>query len=83
MRRRANATSARHERGIESPEMTDHLHHWPAIADHLGVKPDAARHLAKTQGLPVYRLGRTVAASRTAIDLWRRSRIVAAQAKPE
>ena len=59
--------------------MTDHLHHWTAIADHLGVKPDAARHLAKTQGLPVFRLGRTVAASRAKIDLWRSQRIAAAE----
>lgn len=64
--------------------MTDHLHHWTAIAEHLGVKPDAARHLAKTQGLPVYRLGRTVAASRAAIDLWRRSHLTNAEAmKPK
>jgi len=50
---------------------SDHLHHWSAIAAHLGVKPDAARHLAKTAGLPVFKLGtKTVAASRKAIDAW-------------
>lgn len=49
----------------------DHLHHWKAIASHLGVKPDAARHLARTEGLPVYKIGRkTVAASKASIRAW-------------
>ncbi len=49
---------------------SDHLHHWPAIAAHFGIKPDAARHLAKTQELPMFRIGKTVCASRAALDKW-------------
>lgn len=50
---------------------TDHLHNWTGIAAHLGIKPDAARHLAKTAGLPTFKIGtKTVAASRKAIDQW-------------
>jgi hypothetical protein len=48
----------------------DHLHHWQAIGAHLGIKPDAARNLAKTAGLPVFKIGKTVAASKAAINHW-------------
>ena len=49
----------------------DLLHHWKAIAGHIGVKPDAARHLAKTAALPVFKVGtKTVCASRAALDAW-------------
>ena len=49
----------------------DHLHGWRAIGDHLGIKPDAARHLAKTAGLPTFKIGKTVAGSRAKIEAWR------------
>ena len=55
-------------------EDPDHLHHWPAIGAHLGIKPDAARHLSRTQGLPTYRLGKTVCASKKALSEWLASR---------
>ena len=48
----------------------DHLHGWKAISDHLGIKPDAARHLARRAHLPTFKLGKTVAARRASIDAW-------------
>lgn len=49
----------------------DHLHGWIMIARYMGVKPDAARYLARSAGLPAFKLGtKTVAASRKAIDAW-------------
>lgn len=67
--------AAAHERDIECDKERDmdrdHLHGWKAIADHLGIKADAARHLGRTQGLPAFKIGtKTIAASRKAIDAW-------------
>lgn len=56
----------------------DHLHHLPAIAGHLGMKPDAVRHLHRTRGLPLHRMGRTVYANRSEIDQW----LAAQRARP-
>ncbi len=60
--------------------MSDHLHGWKAIANHLGLGVSAVRHIHRIDRLPVYRLGRTIAGSRAAIDLWRRNHIAAAEA---
>ena len=51
-------------------EKSDHLHGWKAIADHLGLKPDAARHLAKSSGLPAYKLpgNKTIRARRSRLN---------------
>lgn len=58
----------------------DLLLHWPAIGAHLGVKPDAARHLAKVEGLPTFKIGKkTVAASRASINAWVAAREAEAQ----
>ena len=59
---------------MEIHNQTDHLHGWKAIGAHVGLSPEAVRHLARTQGLPVYKLGKTVAASKAKIDAWREAR---------
>ena len=50
----------------------DLLHGWGAIAAACGgIKPSQARHLAKTAGLPVFKLGgKTVAARRSSLNKW-------------
>lgn len=48
----------------------DLLHGWKAIGDYLGMRPDAARHLARTAGLPIFRLpgNKTIRARRSVLD---------------
>lgn len=59
----------------------DHLHGWKAIGEHLGIKPDAARHLAREHGLPTFKIGkRAAAASKARISAWLAEREAAAHA---
>lgn len=69
---------------VERPASTEAglLIHWHAIGAYLGVKPDAARHLAKIAEMPVFRLGtKVVAARRPALDAWLSSRALAGEAR--
>lgn len=63
--------------------MTDNLHGWKAIADHMGLRVSAVRHIHRQHKLPVYKLGKTVESSRAALDRWRQQRIAAAEAAAE
>ena len=57
---------------MSDPDKSDHLHGWKAIGNHLGMKPDAARHLARTAGLPAFKLpgNKTIRARRSSLDTW-------------
>ncbi|GGC70755.1 DNA-binding protein [Chelatococcus reniformis] len=61
----------------------DLLSGWIAIGKHLGMKPDAARHLARTSGLPTFKLGKTVCARRSTLNAWLAEREAAGRTAPE
>ncbi|UYW25698.1 DNA-binding protein [Methylorubrum extorquens] len=69
---------------MEGEVGSDHLHGWKAISDYLGIKPDAARHLSRTQGLPTFKIGtKTVAASKARINAWLAERAANANASTQ
>jgi excisionase family DNA binding protein len=72
-RKRATTRSAapRHPRPEPAPGTigADLLLGVDAIAEHLGVSKRTALHLSRTRRLPVFRLGRTVAARKSELDL--------------
>jgi excisionase family DNA binding protein len=48
----------------------DLLYGLPAIAGELGLSNDQVRHLAKSHGLPTFKLGRSVCARRSTLASW-------------
>lgn len=68
------------EKRMEATSAKDHFHGWQAIGDHLGLDVNAVRHLHRTQKLPAYKLGRTMASSVVALDRWRQQRLARAEA---
>ncbi|GLK68967.1 DNA-binding protein [Hansschlegelia plantiphila] len=66
---------------MEQAPPADLLKGWKAIGIGAGnLKPDQARHLARTAGLPIFKLGgKTVAARQSSINAWLAEREAAAR----
>jgi excisionase family DNA binding protein len=73
-RRRADATT-----GDNEMHDADLLYGLPAIAGQLGLSSDQVRHLAKSHGLPTFKLGRSVCARRSTLASWLTERESAAR----
>lgn len=58
---------------------SDLLRTLPSIADYLNTTPQTVRGFISKQGLPTFKLGKTVAARRTSIDQWLSDREAAAR----
>jgi hypothetical protein len=56
------------ERTMREREPADTLYGLEAIADHLGITRDQAKHRAAQKLIPTFKMGRTVCALRSAID---------------
>lgn len=76
--RPADATT-RATTGDKEMHDADLLYGLPAIAGQLGLSGDQVRHLAKSHGLPTFKLGRSVCARRSTLATWLAERESAAR----
>ncbi|MBB2965095.1 DNA-binding protein [Methylobacterium sp. R2-1] len=49
---------------------SDLLQGYEAIGRHLHMSPDATKHRVKSEGIPVFRMGRIVCARRSTLNAW-------------
>jgi len=80
-RRPADATTHATTERKHKMDDADLLYGLPAIAGQLGLSNDQVRHLAKSHGLPTFKLGRSVCARRSTLMAWLAEREEASRAR--